>query len=670
MGKADGFATPSAWASWSPSQFTSHVKIQRRYVQIPSDQRGLLDRRDAWSPSGFPKVPRRVLEDVWARHVETTRSCPEAVREASSSQSPSSVHHEQEHQHSTPKEPPAEANRGSDAKEEDPEPGVELSWPPSPSWHHHKPRPPEEPTTAISSPSQHSSTKKRSRVMSTAMHRAVYLNEFPSSSNPASETGLEVEVPGVITDILEPVNRGPVSALEPTPPSAQIIPSTLADTTSPVRAPKAKRPRLMKPPGPLFQSPENVGHKQAEKLGPWKTVPARLSRSPSPMVFSSSPVAKCPVPLSAEDRRLPEADTKPDILTAPQHAVDPESSNSTDKVPPNGPPSQVPFTAFKIGYPDYDGSLGDFIRGVMCVLRVHKDRALPSFLYDDFVRVFSSDYVEYVGSIDGKEPALSAVQWYNENVSRPLYSKGILNKSNITDILSHYPDEVRAIRQKLVAAEAEIQGQDSPRRPAAIGGHERSSQQTPSMIKAPRLFENHYTPTAAVPAIPNSLARRAQLPSDPVYTTEKPRFTGGARVAANADMSGLVSARQPSVDMARSTGSALAVDDTESDLGSLQSQIDLPFPDIEQSQTPPRTRVEMGILQSARDLPSAILTQQSNPESIAEPTLKRRAKPAGEPGASYKKPTRTKQDFKKRAKEFLTQYRATQSSAPRGSSAS
>lgn len=637
-------------------------------MQIPSDQRGLLEYQDAWSPSGPLNVPPRVLDDVLARYIKTTRPSPEAVKGASFSSPPSSAH--QDYEHSTPKEPPAEADRGSDA-EEDLESRTNLSWTPSPSWHHRSPRPPEDPTATITSPSQHSSMTKRSRAVSTTVHRAVYLSEFPPSSSLASETGLEVEVPGAITDIVETVNREAVAALEPTPPSAQIIPCTLTATTSPARTREAKRPRLMKDPRLLFQSSDDVSHKQAEKLGSWRTSPAPLSRSPSQMISSSSPVAKDTVPLSAEDGCLPQADTKPEAFaTAPQRVAHQGSSNATDEVPPNGPPSQVPFTTFKTEYPDYDGSLGDFLRGVMCVLRIHKDRALPSFLYDDFVRVFSSDYVEYVGSVDDKEPALPAVQWYNENVSRPLYSKGILNKNNINDILSHYPDKVRAIRQKLIASETDIEDQADPRCPAAMGGYEWAGQQTPSVIEAPHLLEDHFTSRGAVLAEPNSPIGRTELRSDTVHTTERSRTADEARMTAITDMSGIVSARHPSIDMARSAGSALAADDIESDLGSLQNQIDLPFPAIKKSPYPWKTRAEMGIQRSVGGLSSATLTQQSNPESIAEPTLKRRARQAGEPGASYKKPTRAGQDFRKRVKEFLTQHRATQSSAPRGSAES
>ncbi|KXX80150.1 hypothetical protein MMYC01_204124 [Madurella mycetomatis] len=644
MEKAGSFATPPAWATWAPNKFTSYIKIQRRYVQIPLDQRGLLEDRDAWAPSGSLNVPPQVLDDVWARYIKTTRPSPEAVKEASSPP-PSSAH--QDYEHSTPKEPPAEAGRGSDAEED------------------------LESETNLSCPSQHSSMTKRSRAVSTAAHRAVYLTEFPPSGSLASETGLEVEVPGAITDIIETVNREAVAALEPTPPSAQIIPYTLTATTSPVRTPKAKRQRLMKHPRSVWQSSDDINHEQAEKLGSRKTSSALLSRSPNQMISSSSLVAKDPVPLPAEDGRPSQADTKPETFaTAPQRVAHQGSSNATDEIPPNGPPSQVPFTAFKMEYPDYDASLGDFIRGVMCVLRIHKDRALPSFLYDDFIRVFSSDYVEYVSSVDGKEPTLPAVQWYNENVSRPLYSKGILNKNNINDILSHYPDKVRAIRQKLVASETNIEDREGPTCPVAMGGYERAGQQTPSMIEAPCLSDDPYTSRGAVLAETSPPISRAELPSDTVHTTERFRTTDEAHMTAIADMSGIVSARQPSVDMARSAGSALAADDIESDLGSLQSQIDLPFPIIEKSPTPQRTSAGTGMQRSVGGSSSAMLTQQSNPESIAEPTLKRKARPAGERSASYKKPARTKQDFRKRVKEFLTQHRATQSSAPRSSAES
>lgn len=656
--------------SWSPDQFTCHAtKIHRRYVQIASNQRALLDRPDAWSPSGLPNVPPGVLGDVRACHARALRTSLQAEIEAASSQPASLAHHDREQ--SPQVEVSSESGLDREAEEEESQSGTHLEWSPSPSWHYRAPHQEEKLAAKVHRTSQHSPAKKRSTTAPAAVSRAAYLNQFPPSSSLASESGLEVEVPGAITDVLETVNREALPPPEPTPPSAQIIPCTLTDLSNPARVPQARKRRFMVHPSSYFPDPENVGQKQITKpvlQPPVQTRPSR-SPSPSPTIISSSPVAKPSAPLPVGDRHLFEVENEPGVaIASPQHVVPQVSNNSTDKLPPNGPPSQVPYTAFKMEYPDYSGSLGDFIRGVLCILRLQKERAFPGFLYDDFVRVFSSDYLDYVESVNGKEPILPAVQWYNENISKPVYTKGILNRSNINDILGRYPDEVRAIRQQLVASGPNTQDQEQPRTPAARGRHRHTNQQTPSGVSAADIVPDYHTPMAAGPMeINGSPIHRFSVPSSPIHTTEQVFRVEGRHEATNIAISGSrpFSARRSSVEMA---GTALAANSPESESVSLQSQVDLPFPAIEESQSPEISRVEARPSRLADGFPSTIHTQESNPESIAEPIRKRRVSQAGEPGASYKKPRRTKQDaktaFVNRVKENLVKRRAAQSSAP------
>ncbi|KAK3907034.1 hypothetical protein C8A05DRAFT_11205, partial [Staphylotrichum tortipilum] len=448
--------TPPLWASWSPDYATGQAQIRRRYVQVPSAQSKLLERHDAWSAGRAPNVPQEVLDDVKARHARQLR--PRAEPEQEQEQEPEPLSSQPL---SSQPVPPANARR---------EP---LDSQPASPWGDRSSR--KEPLSSQPSLSPHHSQSAsparsaKSATTTRTAYESVRPQDFPPSSSGASETELEFVPPGAITDVIEairPASRAPVvAALEPTPPSAQIIPCSLSERTSPARTLDAKRRRLMKGPTALFASPGPADRKHASRLvlPPANSAAAPLPLPSSSPAASSSPVsARMPahptellsVPKPVEEDNSPPAGNQPRHNAAtPQPTDNHGSSNPTDKLPPNGPPSQVPFTAFRVAYPDYQGSLGDFIRGVLCILQLQKDKALPEFLYDDFVRVFSGDYLHYIKALDTNQSALPAIHWYNHNVSRPLYTKGVLTRDNIHGVVLQYSVEVRAIHRKLKPSE-------------------------------------------------------------------------------------------------------------------------------------------------------------------------------------------------------------------------
>ncbi|EGY17414.1 uncharacterized protein VDAG_01096 [Verticillium dahliae VdLs.17] len=107
-----------------------------------------------------------------------------------------------------------------------------------------------------------------------------------------------------------------------------------------------------------------------------------------------------------------------------------------------------PLETFQSAYRSFDGSLGDFVRACVSLKSLRRERRLPVFLYDDFVRVFCDDYIQYVSETDDSRP-MYAMEWYVDNVSKPIYQKGILTKDNIDRVLKMYPDEYNAIREAL-----------------------------------------------------------------------------------------------------------------------------------------------------------------------------------------------------------------------------
>ncbi|KAG7115126.1 hypothetical protein HYQ44_020269 [Verticillium longisporum] len=106
-----------------------------------------------------------------------------------------------------------------------------------------------------------------------------------------------------------------------------------------------------------------------------------------------------------------------------------------------------PLETFQSAYRSFDGSLGDFVRACVSLKSLRRERRLPVFLYDDFVRVFCDDYIQYVSETDESRP-MYAMEWYVDNVSKPIYQKGVLTKDNIDRVLKMYPDEGYEVHAK------------------------------------------------------------------------------------------------------------------------------------------------------------------------------------------------------------------------------
>ncbi len=85
----------------------------------------------------------------------------------------------------------------------------------------------------------------------------------------------------------------------------------------------------------------------------------------------------------------------------------------------------------------------------MYTLEQQEKRALPEFLYDDFIRVFCGPYMDYVRKLDVDSPVVRMIHWYNENVPTPVYLRGIVTRKNIDSILARYSDEYRAIKREI-----------------------------------------------------------------------------------------------------------------------------------------------------------------------------------------------------------------------------
>lgn len=445
--------------TWSPRP--EEHWVHRRYLQVPKNEQRLLERADAWSAhsAALPRVPPEVLASLESASVQhATMSDSERPAKKRKTATPPVEAPQATPYHHPSKKKPVEISSPSKAPsqvDDEEDPGTPISWSLTQA-----PIDVESPKEAVSRPlSQYlgpppPSSPSHHPTMQ-ALSKAIYL-ELPSSSSVVSldaddESPAETEVtePPVVP---EPARASALSipGPEPTPPSAQIIPCTFMDTTSEAQPTATKRQRLMKSLAGMF-SPER---EQAPEVPP----NAEISSNPPPLTISQFSMSSLPIvtqsatsptvlqTTSAEGRRISGAAEQALLHTPADSYAKPQRSSVSDQLPPNGPRSQVPFTVFTIAYPDFQCSFNHFILGVKALRDIRDRRRLPAFLYDDLLRVFCGDYLDYIRQQDPDEKPLTLAQWYIENVSSPLYMDGILNRDILDDIIIGRPDveEIRA----------------------------------------------------------------------------------------------------------------------------------------------------------------------------------------------------------------------------------
>jgi hypothetical protein len=174
--------------------------------------------------------------------------------------------------------------------------------------------------------------------------------------------------------------------------------------------------------------------------------PAQLRGSPlafepesprrlSPEYRPASPELPFPSP---EIRRVPETH----LPSSPHrpHFTTTHSSN---------PQSQAPFIRYCLSYPNYTGSLGDFVRACIYIKILQRKRALASYQYDDFVRAWVQGYIPYIEKLGESDKPLTAIEWYMDMVDEADYIERIITKDNLESTLDFYGDEVKSARQSL-----------------------------------------------------------------------------------------------------------------------------------------------------------------------------------------------------------------------------
>jgi hypothetical protein len=442
----DKLAIVDSGDSFTMSAFITETRVDRRLVRIPKDQKQLLDRDDAWTADSFMDVPPGVLEDVRRFHSQKQKRTDSA--DAHSSSSDQQVEHVADERPSLGHSSSSSNDAVDDIPGDDEDAGTPIEWSQSP-----------EPRDAGNQPA----VQQRNNVIS-SKHLTT---NFPSSSL-AEEADLDIEVPGAITDVVMPVQQRAKqpSHLDPTPPSAQAVPSTYPSTAGQVEDPEPKKRRRMKVPK-FDEDPTS------KKRG---SAPPDGSQNPEIMVLddvkegSPPPSSSPPFPGASSSRAegaMNEAgSTKPAQVNRPEdtqlsdeESSDSESEDRAEITASDHVDDHSYYATFKEAYPDYSSSLSIFVRGVMCLQDVNERRALPAFLFDDFIRVFSHEFMIYIAGLDDDAEPLTALQYYNEKVDEPIYTKRIVMGQNLMAILEAYKQEANEA-SLLLSLDEEEQGSE------------------------------------------------------------------------------------------------------------------------------------------------------------------------------------------------------------------
>ncbi|KAJ6785634.1 hypothetical protein PWT90_09621 [Aphanocladium album] len=273
-----------------------------------------------------------------------------------------------------------------------------------------------------------------------------------------------------------------------TPPCAQpdhdVIPATVIAETSRALDDKRERPiRRYKPISFGDESPTKTrGDTVASREDRMQSLKRLQVAETQDYVFSSSVV---PGTLSQKQSQSAANTTSESAQIVSRQVVDVGSSASAAHVSPSSEPvsakSQIsededmegsqdaawtPLHEFGVAYPDYaqtyNGTQLNFVKACLCLEYLRGERALRDYLYDDFIRLFSFKYLDYVNNAGPDQEPLSAIEWFNIQSGRPLYNREIIKNSNIDQILMFYEAEVASIRGLVQQHEKEETAEEIP----------------------------------------------------------------------------------------------------------------------------------------------------------------------------------------------------------------
>lgn len=125
-----------------------------------------------------------------------------------------------------------------------------------------------------------------------------------------------------------------------------------------------------------------------------------------------------------------------------------------------------PLGDFIARYPDYvesyNGTRLRFVQACLCLEYLRGQLALRDYLYDEFIRLFSHKYLDYVNDAGPAREPLSAIEWFNMQSGRPLYDEQVVSNKNIDQVLGHYKDDVALVRDLVAQHEGDDAGEAAP----------------------------------------------------------------------------------------------------------------------------------------------------------------------------------------------------------------
>ncbi|KAJ4408900.1 hypothetical protein N0V82_009589 [Gnomoniopsis sp. IMI 355080] len=535
----------------------SHRLLKRRYVQIPKDQQAHLG-DNAWSETlsrgqhPMLNVPASVLEDVKDLH---TRKFAKFTQQASSAQRSATANLEEIEPKSSPQGSPTSSPQQDDDRE--------TQWSTSPVQHLQIPSPsPKQPSLPRRSPLKRKTPPQ-------------FVNDEPQSSG-VNSSGLEIELPGYVSQAMEPpVNRTALQViatasakLEPTPPSAQ-LPVVTGERA--IKPPLANRKRITD--AVHYSGSDSTPSEPAAAMRPSQkpntsnhnslnTTVTTIASSPSLSTqisrgrlsnLSGPKVVSDPAPYRSftptfEGRRQEKA-AQHLVMTRTQTPGSSFAPTRAQRSTPAKVPSYTPkssrhslkhsqaslstsFETFRLAYPDYSRSSRDFVTALLSVKQLRRDRALHEFLYDDFIRAYSSDYFAYVSECSRKQidKILPGIQWYNENVQDVLYTQKIVRKNNLAAFLHFHANEAHSIRRALgdsQSTESAVEDSDEIMEDVLDGNED----DEPEDIELDRGAESQASPDVHIES-PGPLTG-SQLRDQPSLGIDEP--TGTAHIAQDAE---------------------------------------------------------------------------------------------------------------------------------------
>ncbi|XWW95250.1 hypothetical protein V2A60_003205 [Cordyceps javanica] len=134
----------------------------------------------------------------------------------------------------------------------------------------------------------------------------------------------------------------------------------------------------------------------------------------------------------------------PEVLSARERMSDDEDLEDDEDC------VSTPLAEFCGAYPEYckshSGTRLSFVKACLCLDYLRRERALRDYLYDEFIRLFSFEYLDYVNGAGPDQEPLSAIEWFNMQSGEPLYTRHIVKNDNLDRVLTFYEEEAVSIR--------------------------------------------------------------------------------------------------------------------------------------------------------------------------------------------------------------------------------